>query len=683
LLSHSSVRTLILEIDQSGRIVQHDRSSLETLASPGASLLGAHLSDLVEGSATAGSPLKGLLDAARSGREATAVLALRTRQDDPVDAVVSIQPMRGKGDSLSALVIMRMPPPADEQFLDPALMRHALLDDTFRQIGATLDLDQMARGLINIVVPHFCNSAGLLMLESLVGADESPSHQVDGSHLLRRLAVASVDSAPSGVAAFPTGEVLRYPPETPYTEVMDTGKPVRTSNVDSDDALEIAESWRRPAAELLAGTSMLLLPLEARDTLLGFIVCTRRVGYRPFDAYDTEIGMEFASRAAIFLDNARRYSRERATALTLQRSLLPTGLSAPCSVEVRHRYLPGSQLIEVGGDWYESIPLPGARVALVVGDVAGHGVRAAVTMGRLRTAIQTLAMLELPPAETLQHLNELMRALGVREPHFATCAYAVYDAVHGTCEVASAGHLPPLLVRPDGNSEFLDVSPAPPLGVGEGIVHSRTFEIEDGSLLVLYTDGLVESRGSDIDDGLKRLQGVFGPGSAERPVEDLCKATLAGAYADQQRDDIAVLMARLSRIDGSQLATWMLPGELTSAGEARTLVSEPLEKWDLASMVPTTQLLVSELVTNAIRYTPGPVTLRLLLERTLTCEIADSSPALPRLRYAARDDESGRGLQIVSQLSQRWGARRTTAGKVVWCEQRFPRGYTPALPPRT
>jgi serine phosphatase RsbU (regulator of sigma subunit)/anti-sigma regulatory factor (Ser/Thr protein kinase) len=463
---------------------------------------------------------------------------------------------------------------------------------------------------------------------------------------------------------------------------MDTGKPVRTTIVDNDDAVQIAESWRRrPVAKILAGTSMLLLPLNARDIQLGFIVCNRRAGFRPFDAYDTEIGMEFASRAAIFLDNARRYSRERATALTLQRSLLPTGLSAPCSVEVRHRYLPGSQLIEVGGDWYESITLSGARVALVVGDVAGHGVRAAVTMGRLRTAIQTLAMLELSPAESLQQLNELMRTLGVREPHFATCSYAVYDAVHGTCEVASAGHLPPLLVRPDGNSEFLDVAPAPPLGVGEGIIHSRTFEIEDGSLFVLYTDGLVESRGRDIDDGLSRLRGVFGPESAARPVEELCKATLAGAYADQQRDDIAVLIARLSRVDGSQLATWVLPGELTSAGEARALVIEPLEKWDLASLVPTTQLLVSELVTNAIRYTHGPVTLRLLLERTLTCEIADSSPVLPRLRYAARDDESGRGLQIVSQLSLRWGARRTAAGKVVWCEQQFPRGFSPAIPP--
>jgi len=393
------------------------------------------------------------------------------------------------------------------------------------------------------------------------------------------------------------------------------------------------------------------------------------------------IGMEFASRAAIFLDNARRYSRERATVLTLQRSLLPAGLSAPSSVEVSHRYLPGSQLIEVGGDWYESIALPGARVALVVGDVAGHGVRAAVTMGRLRTAIQTLAMLELPPAESLQQLNELMQTIGAREPHFATCAYAVYDAVQGTCEVASAGHLPPLLVPPGSTGQFLDVAPAPPLGVGEGLVHSRTFEIRDGSLLVLYTDGLVESRGRDIDDGLHRLQSMFAPGVQQRPVEELCKAILAGAYADQQRDDIAILIARLGRIDGSQLATWVLPGELTSAGEARMLVAEPLAKWHLTGLLATTQLLVSELVTNAIRYTQGPVTLRLILERTLTCEIADTSAALPRIRFAAGDDECGRGLQIVSQLSQRWGARRTPAGKVVWCEQPLPRGYRPPLRP--
>jgi serine phosphatase RsbU (regulator of sigma subunit) len=676
LLSHTSVRTLILGVDQAGRIVQHDRNAQEILAPTGGTLLGTHLSDLVVETPVPSMPLTSLLEAAKAGREATAVLTLRSQRSSPIDTVVTLQPMRGGTDGCpSALAILRMPPPSVEQFLDPALMRHALLDETFRQIGATLDLDQMARGLINIVVPHFCNSAGLLLLESLVAADEPPAPQTDGSHLLRRMAVATDNNDPDWDATFPTGEVLRYPPGTPYNECMNTGKPVREHTMTESDMDKMADAWlRRPVAKLLSGTSMLLLPLNARGTTLGFIVCTRRRGFRAFDAYDTEIGMEFASRAAIFIDNARRYNRERATALTLQRSLLPTGLSAPSSVEVWHRYLPGSQLIEVGGDWYESINLPGARVALVVGDVAGHGVRAAVTMGRLRTAIQTLTMLELPPAESLQQLNELMRKIGDREPHFATCAYAVYDAVNGTVEVASAGHLPPLLVRPDGSSEFLDVAPAPPIGIGEGLISSRTFEIEDGSLFVLYTDGLVESRGRDIDDGLKRLQSIFNSESANGSMEDLCKAILAGAYSDQHRDDIAVLLARLSRIDGSQQASWALPGELTAAREARSLVAEPLEKWDLASMVEATQLLASELVTNAIRYADGPVTLRLIKERTLVCEVIDNSSALPRLRQAARDDESGRGLQIVSRLSSRWGARRTVTGKVVWCEQAFPRG---------
>jgi serine phosphatase RsbU (regulator of sigma subunit) len=669
------VRTLILGVDPAGRVVQHDRNSKEVLDPPNGSLLGTHLSDLVVSNSPTGTPLNSLLEAVKGGREATAVLTFKAQRSNPIDTVVTLQPMRGDSDACpSALAILRMPPPSVEQFLDPALMRHALLDETFRQMGATLDLDQMARGLINIVVPHFSNAASLLLLEGLVAADEPPAPQADGSYVMRRMAIASDDSDPEWDAKFPTGEVMRFPLDSPHSRCMNTGKPIREQAMTTAEAEESAEAWlRRPAGKLLSGSSLLLLPLNARGSTLGFIVCNRRQGFRSFDAYDTEIGMEFASRAAIFIDNARRYNRERATALTLQRSLLPTGLSAPSSVEVGHRYLPGSQLIEVGGDWYESIPLPGARVALVVGDVAGHGVRAAVTMGRLRTAIQTLAMLELSPAESLQHLNELMRKIGEREPHFATCAYATYDAVNGTCEVASAGHLPPLLVGPDGNSEFLDVAPAPPLGVGEGLISSRTFEIEDGSMFVLYTDGLVESRGQDIDDGLKRLQSVFDADSVAGSMDDLCKAILAGAYSDQYRDDIAVLVARLARIDGGMQASWALDGELTAAREARSLVAEPLEKWDLASMVDTTQLLASELVTNAIRYAEGPVTLRLIKEGALVCEVLDSSPALPKLQHAAKDDECGRGLQIVSKLSGRWGARRIPSGKVVWCEQPFPR----------
>ena len=688
----SSVRTLILGIDYDGRIVQHDRNAAQILARKPEDLLGAQLIELTSGPhgnhaagdqaqanshaarpVDAAAAVAGLLEAIRSDREGSAMLTIDTRDGPPAEAVVTVHPMRAGGTSLAALALLRIPAPNSERFVDPALMRRQMLDDALTRIGDTLDIDDVARVLLDALVPHFCNVAGLLLLESLAGDDELPSHGPEGSLPLRRIALLHDGKDPAWEATFPTGEILRYPSNTPYYRCMDTGAPVLEATISKSQASEIAKAWRRkPVAKLLSGASMVVLPLIARGTMLGFFVCTRQEGFRRFDAYDVEIGMDFATRAAVFIDNARRYSREHATALTLQRSMLPTGLSFPSSVEVRHRYLPGSKMIEVGGDWYESIALPGGRVALVVGDVAGHGVRAAVTMGRLRTAIHTLAMLELPPADSLLQLDELMHILGEREPHFATCAYAVYDAVSGECEVAVAGHLPPLLVHPDGTNELLDVPPSPPLGIGDGEVESRQFKVEDGSLFVLYTDGLVENKGQDISDGLARLRGIFGPGSPTRPLEDLCKATLDGVYSDHQRDDIAVLIARLRRLPEDSYASWTLAPKLTSVREARSVLAEPMKRWDLEDLIPTTELLVSELVTNAVKYSRGEVTLRLVNEKALVCEVLDSSGALPRLRQANSDDESGRGLQVVRQLSQRWGARRTATGKVVWCEQPLP-----------
>ncbi|MBV9793060.1 MAG: SpoIIE family protein phosphatase [Actinobacteria bacterium] len=685
----ASVRTIILGIDHSGRIVQHDRQAPAVLGRPAEKLLGASLSDLVidpspaengdsngvvPPPASAGdNVVQSLLDALKADREGTGMLSIRTESGDNLDAIVTVHPMKAGDANVAALALLRIPSPVAPRFVDPALMRQTLLDGTFKRIGDSLDFDHVARELITTLVPHFCNSGGVAVLESLIGDDEFPSHGLEGTEPLRRLAVANDAEDPAWEATFPIGEILRYPKGSPYVRCLDTGKPVLENRIPAADAEKLADMWQRPpVAGLLTDTSMLLLPLIAQGTTLGFFVCVRKPGYRAFDAYDQEIGMDFASRAAMFIDNARRYNREHATALTLQRSMLPTGLSAPSSVDVRHRYLPGSKLIEVGGDWYESIALPGARVALVVGDVAGHGVRAAVTMGRLRTAIHTLARLELPPAESLQQLDELMHTLGEREPHFATCTYAIFDAVSGTCEVAVAGHLPPLLVQPDGSNEYLDVSPAPPLGVGEGPIESKQFTVEDGSLFVLYTDGLVENRTRDIDDGLGRLQKIFSDSPAERSLEDLCKAMLDGVYADHQRDDIAVLLARLSRIPADHHATWTLGRELTSVGQARSLIREPMERWGLEDMIPITELLVSELVTNALRYSPGAVTLRIVREGALVCEVGDNSAALPRLRQAGRDDENGRGLQVVSQFASRWGARRTRTGKVVWCEQPLP-----------
>jgi anti-sigma regulatory factor (Ser/Thr protein kinase) len=200
---------------------------------------------------------------------------------------------------------------------------------------------------------------------------------------------------------------------------------------------------------------------------------------------------------------------------------------------------------------------------------------------------------------------------------------------------------------------------------------------------VLYTDGLVEDRQRDIDDGLNFLRDVFDGEAAKSPLDDLCRAALAGVYAHQQRDDIAILITRLSRIPADHHVAWTLPAELTSASEARSLIREPLQRWSLSELVPTTQLLVSELVTNAIRYATGEVTLRMVLEGSLVCEVLDGSAALPRLRHAGRDEECGRGLEVVSQLSQRWGARRTPQGKIVWCEQALPPAPAASAPDET
>ncbi|TDD96074.1 SpoIIE family protein phosphatase [Actinomadura rubrisoli] len=654
-------------MDSSGRILQFDRNAAAVLSADPDGLLGARLDEVIAGAAE---PLR---EALKAGRERTAMLAVETPAGVTLDAVVTVHPLSGGAPGLAALAVVRVPVPLADRFVDPAVIRRALLDDALPRIGSTLDLDLLARGLMDVLVPHFCNSGALLLRDSLVDADEPPVG-ADGP-LMRRMAIGFDDDDPAWDATFPTGEALVYPDGTPYTRCLDTGQPVLVG-LGGDGAARIAALWRRPpVADLLKGSSMLLLPIMSGGGVLGFFACGRNVAHRPFDAYDVEIGMEFASRASIFIESARRYGRERATALTLQRSLLPTGLSAPSPVEVHHRYLPGSRLIEVGGDWYESIALPGARVALVVGDVAGHGVKAAVTMGRLRTAIHTLAGLELPPAEALERLDSLMRTLGEREPHFATCAYVVYDAVSGRCEVASAGHLPPLIAPPGTGSHFLGVPPAPPLGVGGEPIVSREFAVEDGTLLFLYTDGLVENRARDIDDGLARLQCTFGPDATTRTLEELCQAALDGVYDDQHRDDIAMLLARLRRIPSDHHASWELPAEPAAVRRARGLVRDRLARWELDELADATALLVSELVTNAIRHAGGRITLRLIREGGLVCEVFDTSDGRPRIRHGNEGDmrETGRGLHVVGRLAERWGVRRTATGKVVWCEQKLPK----------
>lgn len=424
---------------------------------------------------------------------------------------------------------------------------------------------------------------------------------------------------------------------------------------------------------------IIVVPLVARGLVLGVVSLWRWRRPEPFEEDDLTLAEEFAARAAVCIDNARRYTQQHQAALALQRSLLPSEVPEHPAVEIDHRYLPADATVGVGGDWFDVVPLSGLRVALVVGDVVGHGIHAAATMGRLRTAVHTLAHLDLPPDEVLSHLDDLVdrlageqEATGERAPQVvgATCLYAVYDPVSGRCALARAGHPPPAVVTPDGRVAFPDLPAGPPLGLGGLPFEAAELELPEGSLLALYTDGLLAVRRRDVDEGLELLRGALS--DPVRSLEDTCKAVEDALLPDRPGDDIALLTARPRCPAAHKVATWELPAEPTAAAEGRTLAVAQLNDWGLEEVAFTTELIVSELITNAYRYSCGPVTLRLIRDRHLICEVSDPSSTSPHLRHAATTDGGGRGLFLIAQLTERWGTRYVRNGKTIWTEQPLP-----------
>ncbi|MEU8030909.1 SpoIIE family protein phosphatase [Streptomyces sp. NPDC049099] len=555
----------------------------------------------------------------------------------------------------------------------------ALLNEAGARIGNSLDLETTARELLDVVVPGFCDLATVDLYQGLLTGDETPPGLADGSAELRRVAFAS---AVAGVPFTSSGEsvevgaVHHFPFNSPCADALRTARPQRV-----------------PAEEGGLVQSTLAVPMVAHDTVVGLAQFARTKGSEPFGDRDRELAVELAARAAVCIDNARLYRREHERALILQRSLLPPGDPEASGLDIACRYLPGNAATEVGGDWFDVIELPGHRTALVVGDVMGRGLRAAVAMGELRTAVRTLALLDLEPAEVLSALDEIARGLGTpggvqqatrtaRQPrdadlsevYLATCVYAVYDSVTRRCTFANAGHLPPVLVEPGEAALMLDVPPGMPLGVGGEPFEEVEVELPEGALLALYTDGLVESRDHPLDEGLQAFVGALTDPS--RPLEDVCDHVLSTLDTHHGEDDIALLMARVQGLSADSVGDWTLPREPRSVGRAREYARAQLVSWDLEPLVDTAELLVSELVTNALRYGEGDIRLRLLLDRTLVCEVWDSGLVQPRRRRARDTDEGGRGLQLVGLLSAAWGSRRTPRGKTVWFELPLPGGET-------
>ncbi|WP_432031565.1 SpoIIE family protein phosphatase [Streptomyces antibioticus] len=712
-----------------------------------------------------------------------------------------------------------------------ARQRLALLDRAGRRIGRTLDIVRTAQELADVTVPGFADAVTVDLLEPVLRgaeptADGGPAEGVS----LRRAGLRTAqwwgdapDASPvdagdlltvsAGGGDRLTGSpAVAYPLGSPPARCLVTGRPWRGERAEGP-----GEAWTRALPPAGGAASVLIVPLRARGAVLGVTTFLRRRGREPFGEDDLALAEDLVSRAAVCVDNARRYTRERAAALVLQRNLLPHRLPEQDAVEASACYRPADELTGLGGDWYDLIPLSAARVALVVGEVPGFGIDAAAAMGRVRTAVRTLAALDLPPEEVLAHLDDLVARMAAEEDPAsdgpdgaqavgAGCLYVVYDPVGGRCVMAAAGHPAPAVVLPDGSVTFVELPQGPPLGAGGMPFEAAEVILPEGSVLALHTDGLLakggeEAGGASVAGGVweaahageagdsgeagrvadaeqaervvdaEQAGRVVDAGQAGRVVDaggaetatgtgdgrgaehagkareagkakkpgqareapeaeqtasvwgaetatgtgeagdaaeaeetaeaekagrggrtasasagererlrvalgrraaglDLwCQAVIDALVPNRPYDDVALLMARTRRLPPDRVAEWELPADPAAVAEARRTANRRLADWGLEELSFTTELVVSELVTNAIRYAAGPIRLRLIRERALTCEVFDGAATAPHPRHPRATDEGGRGLLLVSRLSRRWGTRFLPEGKVIWSEQ--------------
>lgn len=546
-----------------------------------------------------------------------------------------------------------------------------LMYDAAANIGSTLDIETTAQQLADVLVPVFGDMASVDIPLSVLAGDEPPPYTGGNRGGLQRVAVRHAHGPWPAALLQPGGPVPTLPGR-PDSEPAEAGDHILTSDAEDSRAALGNAALERLLVPEDARQSM-GAPLFARGMALGHVVVYRTQDPRVFDEEDARLLREVASRAALSVDNARRYKHEHRTALLLQRSLLPPESTETPAADTSGRYLPAGGSNRVGGDWFDAIALSSLRIALVMGDVTGHGLQATATMARLRTAVQTLADLDVDPDEVLTKLDALVQQIAAEAENpdsiAASCLYAVYDPVTRICRVASAGHPPPAVVRPDGTAGFLDVSPGPLLGVGGLPFEVTETEVEPGSVLALHTNFLTK-RHPPPEDGapglLERLGTACRPG---RSLEDAVRHLLDTAPTDRRTDDLTVLLARTKAVAPGSTAVWEFPPDTAAVPRAREAIRDQLGEWGLDELVFPTELIVSELVTNAIRYAVSPVVLRLTRDQVLLCEVSDASNSQPRMRQAGSTDEGGRGLFLVAQVASRWGSRYRAVGKTIWAEQ--------------
>lgn len=549
-------------------------------------------------------------------------------------------------------------------------------------VGGFLDVSTTCRAFADALAPGFADLAVVEVVDDVLRGAEPPVGPMPPGTPLRRAASGRCDSvrgaveSGNGARGRAPGTTRHLPARTPYAlaaadlraRLVPLGPDTPWPDTDQDGARAVAETGAH---------SLIVVPLTLRGAVLGLVSLYRCGDSEPFDEDDVSLAVTAATRASLAIDNARRYEREHVIASTVQRRLLPQAERQQAAVDTAHVLLPGRD----SGCWFDTIALSGARTALVVGGVAGEGLQSAIAMGQLRTVIQALAGLDLEPEEVLARLKDtadrladerasLPPADGLHgEPLSAGCVYGVYDPFTRTCTVARAGHPAPLIVGPDGRAVPLDVPEGPGLFSADSALFApAAVTLEVGSLLAFCTAELLSG-----DRAAERVtRALARPG---RSLQQLGDDIVYALPDDTRAAGAALLLARTGTVSDHLVATWDLADEATTPATARVLVRDRLQGWGLdEDTVDATELIVSELVTNAVRYGTPPLRLRLLLDSTLTCEVHDGSTAAPHLRHARTVDEGGRGLFIVSRLASHWGARHGPDGKVLWTEQELPDG---------
>ena len=536
-------------------------------------------------------------------------------------------------------------------------------------VGWTLDVDATCRDLVEALVPGYADVGVVEVVDAVLRGETSEPGPLAPDVPLRR---AAFEGGNQGT--HPVGDVREVQPGTPFQRAL-TDLRVRVLPL-KDAPWADADAARADSVRNIGAHTLLVAPLTLRGAALGLVSLYRCGDSEPFTDEDIPVVSAMASRTALGIDNARRYVHEYTIASALQRRLLPQRPAPQPAVETDHLLLPGG-----GADtWFDTIALSGARTALVIGEVAEGGIHAATTMGQLRTVVHALAALDLEPDELLARLYDTAARLAneraqlpksdplQQEPLAATCAYAVYDPFTEKCTVASAGHPAPLVVEPGGDAFVVGLAVGPPLGTADRApVAEVSVPLREGSLLVLHSNALR----SHAQPSSGALRQALTP--TDRPMRDLCDSVAHALPDSADLRGAALLLARTHAMPEDRYAAWELPYDKTAPATARRLTSKRMADWHLEGDTgDATELIVSELVTNAVRYGQPPVELRLILDRGLTCEIRDGSTTAPYMKYAGAVDEGGRGLFIISQLASLWGTRYAAEGKTVWSEQAIP-----------